>query len=101
MEHAGMQGSATTGRRLMSGLSGFLILLAALFETYNLVEGAYYDYFFFPRVKKEEYIIPARWQDIVARIVLWGGTILLLYIAYRLLKYAFRRGAPRPEAKGY
>ena len=81
-------------RRFSSALSGSLILLAALFETYNLFEDLYYNYYLYPRVK-DEYIIPARWQDIVALIVLWGGTILLGYVAYRLLRYGFTRDRGR------
>ena len=77
-----------TVRRLISALSGALICPAALFETYNLFEDFYYNYYLYPRVK-DGYIIPARWQDIVALIVLWAGTILLWYVAYRLLRYAF------------
>jgi|SRR5215470_10780352 len=87
------------GRRFISALSGSLILLAALFETYNLFEDLYYNYYFYPRVK-DGYIIPARWQDIVALIVLWGGTILLLYVAYRLLRYAFRGRGRELEVRG-
>ena len=78
---------------------GSLLLLAALFETCNLFEDLYYNYYFYPRVK-DGHIIPARWQDIVALIVLWGGTILLLYVAYRLLRYAFRGRGRELEVRG-
>jgi hypothetical protein len=48
----------------------------------------YYDYYFYPRVK-EEYIKPdagTRRLDAIYIV----GVILLLYLAYRLLKYALR-----------
>jgi len=41
----------STVRRFISTLSGSLILLAALFESYNLFEDLYYNYYFYPRVK--------------------------------------------------
>ena len=85
----GMQSSKVGVRRFASGLVGVSLLLSGLYTAYNLGEQAYYDYFFYPKVK-EGYIKPTRWQDIVTLMVLWGGTILLLYLSYRLLKYAFR-----------
>jgi hypothetical protein len=89
-----MRLAVNTGRRFISAVSGPLILLVALFETYNLFEDLYYNYYFYPSVK-DGYIIPARWQEIVALIVLWAGTILLWYVAYRLLRYAFAPGLSR------
>jgi hypothetical protein len=85
----GMQGSEGGVRRFVAGLAGVPLLLAALYAAYSLGKRAYYDYFFYPKVK-EGYTMPTRWQDIVALIVLWGATLLLLYLSYRLLKYAFR-----------
>ena len=77
-------------RRFTSILVGGPLLLGTVWTSINLVEQAYYSYYFFPKFK-EGYITPTRWQDIVALVVLWGGTILMLYLSYRLLKYAFRR----------
>jgi hypothetical protein len=34
--------------------------------------------------------MPTRWQDFVSHVVLLGITTLVLYLAYRLLKYACR-----------
>lgn len=56
---------------------------------YSTGERIYYDYYFYPKVK-EGYIMPTRWQDFVGHVVFLGGTILVLYLSYRLLKYAFR-----------
>ncbi len=88
-----MQVSKVLVGRFASGLAGVPVLLAALYAAYNLGRQAYYDYFFYPKVK-EGYIMPTRWQDIVALIVLWSGTILLVYLSHRLLKYAFLRKPP-------
>jgi hypothetical protein len=55
---------------------------------YSTGERIYYDYYFYPKVK-EGYIMPTRWQDFVGHAVLLGATILVLYLSYRLLKYAF------------
>lgn len=76
-------------RRFTSALVGAPLLLATAWTGFNLGEQAYYNYYFFPKFK-EGYIMPTRWQDFVALVVLWGVTFLLLYVSYRLLKYAFR-----------
>jgi hypothetical protein len=85
-----METSQTVGKRHIAlGLAACILLITGLVEVYNLGEKAYYDYIFYPSVK-EGYIIPTRWQDIVALILLWVGTLLLVYLSYRLLRYAFR-----------
>jgi len=76
-------------RRFASALVGAALLLETTWTGFNLGEQAYYSYYVFPRFK-EGYIMPTRWQDFVAMAVLWGGTLLLLYVSYRLLKYAVR-----------
>jgi len=45
----------------------------------------------YPKVK-ENYIMPTRWQDFVGLAMFLGATIIILYLSYRLLKYALRRG---------
>lgn len=76
-------------RRFTSVLVGAPLLLAMAWTGFNLIEQAYYNYYFFPKFK-EGYIMPTRWQGFVALVVLWGVIFLLLYVSYRLLKYAFR-----------
>jgi hypothetical protein len=76
-------------------LAGTLLLLLALYEGYTLADQSYYDYVLYPTIK-EGYLPPTRWQDIVALVVLWAGTLLLFWCSYRLFKYSF--GRPRPSA---
>ena len=76
-------------RRILSGVLGGAVLIAAMLTVRDLGEQVYYEYYLFPKVK-DQYIMPLRWQDITALVLLWGGAILLLYLSYRLLKYAFR-----------
>lgn len=84
-----LQLSKTGVRRFTSALVGAPLLLATGWTGFSLAKQAYYNYYLFPRFK-EGYIMPTRWQDFVALVVLWGVTFLLLYVSYRLLKYAFR-----------
>lgn len=88
-----LRASKMSVRRFTSFLIGGPLLLGTIWTGINLAEGTYYSYYLFPKFK-EGYIIPTRWQDILALVVLWAGTILLLYVSYRLLKYAFRRQTP-------
>jgi hypothetical protein len=76
-------------RRITAALVGGTLLLETLAMVYSTGERIYYDYYFYPKVK-EGYIMPTRWQDFIGHAVLLGATILVLYLSYRLLKYAFR-----------
>jgi hypothetical protein len=84
-----LRASKVRVRRVTSALVGAPLLVGAVWTGVSLVEEVYYSYYLFPKFK-ESYITPTRWQDIVSLVALWGGTILLLYVSYRLLKYAFR-----------
>jgi hypothetical protein len=74
-------------RRITAAFVGVALLLETFATVYSTGQGIYYDYYFYPKVK-ESYIMPTRWQD----FVMLGGfmvmAILVLYISYRLLKYA-------------
>jgi len=83
--------------RFTSMLIGGPLLVGALWTGVNLAQEAYYSYYLFPKFK-EGYITPMRWQDIVSLVLLWGGTAILLYLSYRLLKYAFRHHEPSVAA---
>ncbi len=76
-------------RRILSGVFGSILAIGVALNVRDLAEQAYYEYYLFPRVK-EAYIRPTRWQDLVALVALWGATIVLAYVAYRLLRYALR-----------
>jgi hypothetical protein len=77
-------------RRITSALVGGAFLLETLATVYSTGQGIYYDYYFYPKVK-ENYIMPTRWQNFVVLAIFLGATIVILYLSYRLLKYAFRR----------
>jgi hypothetical protein len=82
-------------RRITAALVGGTLLLETLAMVYNAGEQIYCDYYFYPKVK-EGYIMPTRWQDFVANAVILGGTVVVLYLSYRLLKYAFRHKSGLP-----
>ena len=76
-------------RRLTAGLAGSVFLLETLSAIYSTGEQIYYDYYFYPKVK-EGFIMPTRWRDFVEQAVFFVIAALVLYLSYRLLKYAFR-----------
>jgi hypothetical protein len=82
--------------RFVSVLIGSPLLLAAFGMAYIFAFNAYENYFLLPRIK-EGFIMPTRWQDLVMLLIFAGGSITLLLISYRLLKYAFR---PKSEPGG-
>jgi hypothetical protein len=82
-------------RRITAGFVGGVLLLETLATVYSTSERVYYDYYLYPKVK-EGYIIPTRWQDFVGYAVFFGTTILVLYLSYRLLKYASTTSPQRP-----
>ena len=77
-------------RRITAALVGGTLLLKTLATAYSTGERIYYDYYLYPKVK-ENYIMPTRWQDFVGLAMFLGATIVILYLSYRLLKYALRR----------
>ena len=78
-------------RRITAAVVGGTLLLETLATVYSTGEGIYYSYYLYPKVK-ENYIMPTRWQDFVGLAMFLGATIIILYLSYRLLKYALRRG---------
>jgi hypothetical protein len=77
--------------RFMAALAGGPLLLVTLVETYFQSFGFYKEHYLIP-MEKYGVLTPLRWQDIVFLIVFWLLAIAVLYVSYRLLKYAFRRG---------
>lgn len=77
-------------RRITAALVGGTLLAETLVTLYSTGQRIYYDYYLYPKVK-EGYIMPTRSQDFLGHTVFFGITILVLYLCYRLLKYAFRR----------
>jgi hypothetical protein len=86
-------------RRFTSAAVGVPLLLASARAAFDQTREAYYNYYLFPKVK-EGYIMPTRWQDLVALVTAWGGIFFLLYISYRLLKSVFRAEGERRIARG-
>jgi predicted Co/Zn/Cd cation transporter (cation efflux family) len=85
--------SATTSRRVMAAGAGASLVAAALFTAYQTAWRMYYDYYFYRRVK-EEYIALDRHTRVMDALF-FAALIVLLYVAYRLLRYAIR---PRPRS---
>lgn len=90
---ASLRVSSVVVSRFAAGLVGGTLLLETLFTAYSSGRSMYYDYYFYPMVK-DGYVMPLRWQDITFLVVYWFGAITLLYLSYRLLKYALRHQSP-------
>jgi len=77
-------------RRLICAAAGGLLLLGTIIEAGRGGFGFYQEHYLIP---KEKYgiLTPLRWQDDAALILFLLVLMGLGYIAYRLLKYAFRR----------
>jgi hypothetical protein len=80
-------------RRLIAVLVGGPLLLVTIVEAYLQNFGFYLDHFVIPKLK---YGSPTllRWQDVAWLALFWPIAILLFYVSFRLLKYAFRRELP-------
>jgi hypothetical protein len=76
-------------RRITAAFVGGTLLLESLVTVYSTIERVYYDYYYYPKIKGG-YPITVRWQDVVGYAAFLGASFLLLYLSYRLLKYAFR-----------
>jgi hypothetical protein len=70
----------------LAAAAGTSLVAAVLFSVYQTAWRMYYDYCFYARVK-EEYIPPNRWTRVMDG-VFFVGVIVVLYVAYRLLRYA-------------
>jgi hypothetical protein len=77
-------------RRVISALSGGLILLVTLVESYFQSFGFYQEHYVWP-MEKYGILTPLRWQDRVFLVVFWIAAAALFYLSYRLLKYAIHR----------
>lgn len=78
-------------RRILAGLVGVLILLCTAVEGYFQSFGFYEEHFDWP-IDKFGVLTPLRWQDIVFLVVFWIAAIVFSYVAFRLLRFAFRAG---------
>jgi hypothetical protein len=85
-----LRASQSQVRRTTAAFVGTTLLLETLATVYGTGERIYYDYYFYPRVK-EDYPTLFRWQDFVELCGFLVAVILVLYLSYRLLKYALRK----------
>jgi hypothetical protein len=69
------RGSALSGNRLVNMPSDFQFLRGILVDAYRQI-----------CVRT-----PLRWQDVVFIAGVWSILLMLFYVSYRLLKFAFRR----------
>jgi hypothetical protein len=84
-------------KRAIAGLAGVPVLLVTLTEAYFQSFGFYAEHYTF-QMEKFGVRSPLRWQDIMFLAVFWPTAIALIYVSYRLLKYAFQR---EHSASGY
>jgi hypothetical protein len=79
-------------RRLISAMVGILLLVGTLVEAYFQSFGFYKEHYVWP-MEKYGVLTPLRWQDRIFSVGFWLVAIGLLYLSYRLLRYAFRRSS--------
>ncbi len=77
-------------KRVAAALLGAPLLLATLWGTYSLNFNFYVDYWWMP-LDKYGVRTALRWQDIAFIAGVWSVLLVLFYVSYRLLKFAFRR----------
>jgi hypothetical protein len=83
-------------RKSLSGLSGVGVLTVTLYFSCVVGSGMYNDYILFPKEKAEDhYIAPTRWQDFTFLAIFWTTAILLMFAAFRLLRFALKRQLSR------
>jgi hypothetical protein len=75
-------------KRFLPGAIGIAVLFPSFFFSYHLGQGIHYGYFLFPQLKAEDhYIAPTRWQDFAFQAIFWPTVLLLLYAAFRLIRF--------------
>ncbi|MGH9735775.1 MAG: hypothetical protein ACRD8A_14435 [Candidatus Acidiferrales bacterium] len=76
----------------ISAMAGGLLSLATVGELVRGTYGFYVDFYLMPE-EKYGVLTPPRWQDVVFLIAFYLVSATLLYVSYRLLRYAFRHGS--------
>jgi hypothetical protein len=77
-------------KQVTARLIGVPLLLGTLWGTYSANLNFYIEYWWMP-LYKFGVRTPLRWQDIVFIVAVWSVLLVLFYVSYRLLKFAFRR----------
>jgi hypothetical protein len=81
--------------RWISGAVGLPLMGLTSYMWYGYVKNAYYAYYLWPIEKAEDhYIMPLRWQHIVAQVTLTSVLIGLSVSSIYLLRSAFRPKEP-------
>lgn len=83
-----------TLRRIAAGIFGGLLLGAALYTGWNASVSIYADYYWIP-LQKYGVLTKPRWQDLVFYCGFYVLDLALLYVSYRLLKFACKAKASR------
>lgn len=77
-------------KRVSAALLGVPLFLATLWGAYSLNLNFYVDFWWMP-LDKYGVRTPLRWQDIAFIAAVWFVLLMLFYVSYRLLKFAFHR----------
>ncbi len=84
--------------RWISGSVGIALLSLTSYLGYGFGKNAYYAYFLWPKEKAEDhYIMPLRWQDIVAQVVIASVLVGFLACSVYLLRSAVRPKEQPPQ----
>jgi hypothetical protein len=76
-------------RRLISAILGGLLFSGTAIECYFGTSEFYLEHYTWPK-QKYGVLTPLRWQDTLFIVVFWCSAVMLFYLSYRLLKFAFR-----------
>jgi hypothetical protein len=77
-------------KRVAAALLGVPLFLATLLGAYFQSFNFYVEYWWMP-LDKYGVLTPLRWQDVVFIAAVWSVLLVLFYVSYRLLKFAFHR----------
>lgn len=86
--HPTQRQAVRSSAKLLAAVAGVSLVAAALFTAYQTAWRMYYDYYFYARMK-EEYVAPDRWVRVMDGLYVVELAVVL-YIAYRLLRYSIR-----------
>jgi hypothetical protein len=75
-----------TLRRTVAAFGGASLVLSVMYALYQSSVRMYYDYYFYAQVKDHYIAPPARYRLMDATFLV--GMSLVLYVAYRLLRYS-------------
>lgn len=78
-------------KRYSSGFVGVGILAVTVYFSFVVARGMYFSYILWPKEKAgEHYILPTRWQDLTFLSIFWATSIVLLFVSFRLIRFAVK-----------